>query len=77
MVSFKCKTFVRNKYIYKKVEVTRSYELRSRNTVVEQQDEGVSTGGLALNPAQKPRLGRKNLLSKAQVQAAIDVKQGK
>ena len=30
-----------------------------------------------LNPSQKPILGRKTLLSKAQVQAALDVKQGK
>ena len=55
----------------------RSYELRSRISPLDLLNEWVSTGGLAFNSSQKPILGRKTSLSKAQVYDAIDVKQGK
>ena len=51
----------------KKVDFKRSYGLRSRSSSLDKLDEGVSTRGVALNSSQKPRLGRKTLLSKAQV----------
>ena len=59
----------------KKEEIKQTYDLRSRSSSIE--EEVVSTGRLALNNAQKPRLGRKSYLSKAQVQATLDIKDGK
>ena len=61
----------------KKIEVKRTYELRSRNTSLEPVEEYVSTGGLAPNPPQKTKMGRKSFLSKAQRQALVDVNLGK
>ena len=42
-----------------------------------EEEEGVSLVGLALNTLHKPTLGRKSYLSKAQVQVALDIKEGK
>ena len=60
----------------KKVEIKRTYDLRSRSTS-SSEEQGVSSSGLALDTLQKPRLGRKSYLSKAQVQATLDIKEGK
>ena len=49
----------------------------SQRYSLDQTNEGVSSRGLALKSLQKTRLGKKTLLSKAQVQDALDVKQGK
>ena len=49
----------------------------SQRYSLDQTNEGVSSRVLALKSRQKPRLGRKTLLSKAQVEDALDVKQGK
>ena len=49
---------------------------RRENVDEEVEEDCVSTGGLALNPLQNPKDGRKTLLSKAKKQAVMDVKQG-
>ena len=51
----------------KKVDFKRCYDLRSQIYSLEHSNEGVSSGGLALNSSQKPRLGRKTLLSKEHI----------
>ena len=57
------------------MEVKRYYYLRSRSSSI--LEEVVSLARLALNKIQKPQSGRKSLLSKGQVEAALDIKDGK
>ena len=64
------------KYTCNRAEIKRTYDLKSRSSSLAE-EEGISSSRLALNIPQKPRLGRKSYLSKAQVQATLDIREGK
>ena len=57
-------------------EVRKEYNLRPRATKGKE-DGCISIGGLDLNTEPKREMGRKSLLSKAQKQAILKIKQGK
>ena len=57
-------------------DVRKEYNMRPRATKGKE-DGYILIGGLALNTELKPHMGRKSLLSKAQKQAILEIKQGK
>ena len=57
-------------------ERRKECDLRPRDSK-RKEDGCISIGGLAINMEPMPRMGRKSLLSKAQKQAILEIKQGK